>query len=112
MSYEKVKGFFDRAGLGERVVLRDHIGDTVEHAAEAIGCMPEHIVKTMSFLIDGQPILICMAGDAKVNNTKNKACLLYTSQRQVSVSARASALAKRWRAFRDSQRRRVRSVRP
>lgn len=73
MSYEKVKGFFDRAGLGERVVLRDHIGDTVEHAAEAIGCMPEHIVKTMSFLVDGQPILICMAGDAKVNNTKYKA---------------------------------------
>jgi len=46
----------------------------VEHAAEAIGCKPEHIVKTMSFLLDGKPALICMAGDAKVHNTKYKAC--------------------------------------
>lgn len=49
MSYENVKKYFDQAGLGERVVVREQIGDTVEHAAEAIGCKPEHIVKTMSF---------------------------------------------------------------
>lgn len=74
MSYEKVKEYFDSVGLGERVVIREHIGDTVEHAASAIGCKPEHIVKTMSFLQDGAPVLICMAGDAKVNNPKYKAC--------------------------------------
>lgn len=74
MSYEKVKNYFEAAGLGERVVVREHIGDTVEHAAESIGCKPEHIVKTMSFLLDGKPALICMAGDAKVNSSKYKAC--------------------------------------
>lgn len=74
MSYEKVKAYFESAGLGGRVVVRDQIGDTVEHAAQAIGCKPEHIVKTMSFLLDGQPALICMAGDAKVNSSKYKAC--------------------------------------
>lgn len=74
MSYENVKKFFDQVGLGDRVVVREYIGDTVEHAAKAIGCKPEYIVKTMSFLVDGKPILICMAGDAKVNNTKYKAC--------------------------------------
>lgn len=47
MSYERVKEYFDNNGLGGRVVVREHIGDTVEHAAEAIGCKPEHIVKTM-----------------------------------------------------------------
>lgn len=74
MSYENVKSYFDQAGLGNRVVVRDHIGDTVEHAAEAIGCEPARIAKTMSFLVNDQPILIVMAGDAKVNNTKYKAC--------------------------------------
>ncbi|PWJ50830.1 YbaK/EbsC family protein [Faecalicatena contorta] len=74
MSYEKVKEYFDGVGLGERVVLREHIGDTVEHAAEAIGCEPARIAKTMSFIQDGEPALVVMAGDAKVNNTKYKAC--------------------------------------
>lgn len=40
----------------------------MEHAAEAIGCKPEHIVKTMSFLQDGKPALICMAGGS-LNST-------------------------------------------
>lgn len=74
MSYENVKNYFEQAGLGDRVVVRDHIGDTVEHAAEAIGCEPARIAKTMSFLVNDKPILIVMAGDAKVNNTKYKAC--------------------------------------
>ena len=74
MSYEKVKAYFDSVGKGERVTVREHIGDTVLHAAEAIGCRPEHIVKTMSFIQDGKPVLICMAGDAKIDNPKYKAC--------------------------------------
>ncbi|MGF0032260.1 hypothetical protein ACQRBN_04760 [Bariatricus sp. SGI.154] len=28
MSYENVKKYFDQAGLGDRVVVREHIGDT------------------------------------------------------------------------------------
>lgn len=73
MSYEKVKEYFDNVGLADRVVIREHIGDTVEHAAQAIGCEPAHIAKTMSFIQNGEPALIVMAGDAKVNNTKYKA---------------------------------------
>lgn len=73
MSYEKVKEYFDTVGLSERVVVRDHIGDTVEHAAQAIGCEPAHIAKTMSFIQNGEPTLIVMAGDAKVDNKKYKA---------------------------------------
>lgn len=74
MSYEKVKEYFDSVGLADRVVVREHIGDTVEHAAQAIGCEPAHIAKTMSFIQNGEPALVVMAGDAKVNNTKYKAC--------------------------------------
>lgn len=75
MSYERVKEYFEQVGLPERVVVRDHIGDTVEHAAEAIGCEPARIAKTMSFRLQhegGHPILIVMAGDARVDNRKYK----------------------------------------
>lgn len=74
MSYEKVKGFFESVGLADRVVVREHIGDTVEHAAQSIGCKPAQIAKTMSFIVNEKPVLIVMAGDTKVDNQKYKAC--------------------------------------
>lgn len=74
MSFGKVKKYFAGVGLGERVVERDQIGATVEQAAISIGCTPERIAKTMSVILDEQPALIVMAGDAKIDNTKYKAC--------------------------------------
>lgn len=73
MSYERVKEYFDSVGLGERVVIREQTGATVEQAALAIGCVPERIAKAMSFLVNDKPILIVSAGDAKVNSSKYKA---------------------------------------
>lgn len=73
MSYENVKNYFDKFGMGERCVVQEHTSDTVEHAAEAIGCMPAQIAKTMSFLVADTPVMIVMAGDAKVHNSKYKA---------------------------------------
>jgi prolyl-tRNA editing enzyme YbaK/EbsC (Cys-tRNA(Pro) deacylase) len=37
-----------------------------------VGCEPCRIAKTLSFLVDGSPILIVAAGDAKVDNHKYK----------------------------------------
>jgi len=76
MSYEKVKEYFESVGLGERVINRARIGDTVENAADAVGCDPAHIAKTMSFLQNDGPVLIVVAGDARVNNSKYKARFL------------------------------------
>jgi len=73
MSYEKVQAYFESVGLGECVSVREEVGDTVEHAAAAIGCEPEQIAKTMSFTLDGIPILVVCAGDAKIDNAKFKA---------------------------------------
>lgn len=73
MSYERVKEFFDQNGMEGRVTLRAHITDTVEHAAQQIGCEPAQIAKTMSFLTKEGPVLIVMAGDAKIQNAKYKA---------------------------------------
>lgn len=73
MSYEKVRAYFDSVGLGDRITVREQTGDTVEHAAQAIGCEPARIAKAMSFLLSDGPILIVSAGDAKVNSSKFKA---------------------------------------
>jgi prolyl-tRNA editing enzyme YbaK/EbsC (Cys-tRNA(Pro) deacylase) len=73
MSFENVKKYFDEFGIGDRCVLQEHASDTVEHAAQAIGCIPAQIAKTMSFLVAEEPIMIVMAGDAKVHNSKYKA---------------------------------------
>jgi prolyl-tRNA editing enzyme YbaK/EbsC (Cys-tRNA(Pro) deacylase) len=73
MSFENVKRYFDEFGMGDRCVLQEHVSDTVEHAAQAIGCISAQIAKTMSFLVAEEPVMIVMAGDAKVHNSKYKA---------------------------------------
>ena len=72
MSLEKVKLYFDTLGLGQRIHVLDQSSATVEEAAIAVGCEPERIAKTMSFLLGDDPILIVTAGDARVDNKKYK----------------------------------------
>ena len=45
---------------------------TVELAAQALGVEGARIAKTLSFMVGEQPILILMAGDVKVDNSKYK----------------------------------------
>ena len=72
MSLDKVKQYFDTLGLGQRIHVLDQSSATVEEAAIAVGCEPERIAKTMSFLLGDDPILIVTAGDARVDNKKYK----------------------------------------
>ena len=72
MSLEKVTQYFDTLGLGQRIHVLDQSSATVEEAAIAVGCEPERIAKTMSFLLGDDPILIVTAGDARVDNKKYK----------------------------------------
>ncbi len=73
MSIEKVKAFFAAYGMEERVQEFDVSSATVELAAQALNCEPCRIAKTLSFLVNGAPILIVAAGDAKIDNPKYKA---------------------------------------
>lgn len=72
MSIERAKEYFRRYGMEDRVLVFDVSSATVELAAEAVGCAPERIGKTLSFMVKGSPILIVTAGDAKVDNRKFK----------------------------------------
>ena len=73
MSIEKVKAYFAALGLAERVQEFAVSSATVELAALALSCEPCRIAKTLSFSVNGTPILIVAAGDAKVDNPRYKA---------------------------------------
>ena len=73
MGFEEVNSYLVQAGYGDRVQEFDVSSATVELAAQALGCPPAHIAKTLSFMADGQPLLIVAAGDARVDNAKYKA---------------------------------------
>ena len=68
MAIEKVKAYFATLGIEDRVLEFDVSSATVELAAAALGCEGERIAKTMSFLVADEPVMIVMAGDAKVHN--------------------------------------------
>ena len=73
MAIEAVKAYFSKYGIEERIREFDVSSATVELAAQALGCEPCRIAKTLSFIVDGQAILIVAAGDAKIDNPKYKA---------------------------------------
>ena len=73
MSVEKVKAYFKQFGMENRVQEFAVSSATVELAAEALHCEPCRIAKTLSFMVNGAPVLIVTAGDAKIDNPKYKA---------------------------------------
>lgn len=73
MAIDKVKAYFRQFGMEERIQEFDTSSATVELAAAALHCEPQRIAKTLSFLADGQAILIIAAGDVKIDNSKYKA---------------------------------------
>ena len=73
MAIEKVKEYFRQFGMEDRVQEFDVSSATVELAAEALHCEPCRIAKTLSFQVNGEPILIVTAGDTKIDNPKYKA---------------------------------------
>lgn len=73
MAIEKVQEYFRRFGMEDRVREFPVSSATVALAAQALGCEPCRIAKTLSFLAEGEPILIVAAGDAKIDNAKYRA---------------------------------------
>ena len=73
MSIETGRAYLEARGYGDRIREFDVSSATVELAAQAVGCEPAHIAKTLSFLLPEGPVLILAAGDARVDNSKYKA---------------------------------------
>ncbi len=73
MAIEPVRAFFREYGMEERIREFSVSSATVDLAAQALGCEGCRIAKTLSFLVDGAPVLVVAAGDARVDNGKFKA---------------------------------------
>ena len=72
MTIEKVKAYFENLGEAARILTFAESTATVEFAAEVLGVSSGHIAKTLSFLVDGKPLLVVLAGDARMDNHKFK----------------------------------------
>lgn len=72
MAIEKVRAYFRDLGMTDRINEYGESSATVELAAHAAGCEPCRIAKTLSFLVDDEPVLIVAAGDARIANPKFK----------------------------------------
>lgn len=72
MSLVKAKEYLQKYGLENKIMEFDVSSATVEEAARAINCKEEEIAKTLSFIVNDKPILIVIAGDSKVDNSKFK----------------------------------------
>lgn len=73
VAIDKVKKYFKRWGLEENIREFKVSSATVELAAQALGCEPERIAKTLAFRVKNRPVLIVTSGDARIDNTKYRA---------------------------------------
>lgn len=73
MSIEKVKDYFKKYNMEDRIQEFQVSSATVELAAAALQCEPQRIAKSISFMVEEKPILIVTAGDTKISNPKFKA---------------------------------------
>lgn len=72
MAIEKVREYLKTKGFDHKIQEFEVSSATVELAAEALHTEGKRIAKTLSFDVNGTPVLIVCAGDAKVNNSKFK----------------------------------------
>ena len=68
MSITKVREYFKQFGIEDRIREFSVSSATVDLAAVAVGVEGARIAKSLSFKVEEDPIIIVVAGDAKVNN--------------------------------------------
>lgn len=72
MSIDKARAHLAAAGLDDRIMEFEQSSATVELAAQAVGCEPARIAKTLSFHVGDRVALVLFAGDARIDNRKFK----------------------------------------
>lgn len=73
MSLERAKAYLKEYKMEDQIREFPVSSATVELAAEALHTEAGRIAKTLSFLVDGEAVLIVCAGDARIDNAKYKA---------------------------------------
>lgn len=73
MSVESAREHLEKFGFADRIKTFEQSSATVELAAQALGCEPAHIAKSLTFMVNDKPLMIVAAGDVKIDNAKFKA---------------------------------------
>lgn len=72
MSLEKAKSYLEKKGYADHIIIPEQSSATVAEAAQALGCEPGMIAKSLSFIQGEQPVLILAEGMARIDNKKYK----------------------------------------
>lgn len=72
MSIVKARTHLEKFGAVSKIIEFTVSSATVELAAAALGCEPCRIAKSLTFDVNGTPVMVVTAGDAKVDNHRYK----------------------------------------
>lgn len=72
MSIDKVRNYFKKYNIEDNIIELSTSTATVKEAAESLGTEECRIAKSLSFIVEDKPIIIVVAGDAKIDNSKYK----------------------------------------
>ena len=86
MSFESAKNYLKRYNLDKNIIEFNKSSVTVSDAAQVLNCKEGEIAKTMAFLVGKDAILILVAGDKKIDNSKYKS-VFNTKAKMISLDA-------------------------
>ncbi len=72
MSIEKVRAYLQELNCPKEILVFETSSATVDLAAQAAGVIPARISKTLCLMSKDGPIVVAVAGDAKIDNRKFK----------------------------------------
>ena len=72
MSFTKAKNYLKKYKLENRIKVFEGSSATVKEAAIEIGCQEREIAKSLAFIVENNPILVIVAGNKKIDNSKFK----------------------------------------
>lgn len=70
--FDLAKEHLKNKGFEDRIMVFDVSSATVELAAKAVGTEPARIAKSLTFMVEGEAIIVVCAGDVKISNSKFK----------------------------------------
>lgn len=72
MAIERARAHLKKYGMDDMIRELDQSSATVDLAAQALGVENARIAKTLSYMVEGNAVLIVAAGDIRVDNRKFK----------------------------------------
>ena len=69
-NWEDLGSWIQSHGVDAEIIAFSSETPTVQAAANAVGCSPGQIVKSLLFLVDQQPVLVISPGELKVDRRK------------------------------------------